>query len=314
MPASAATIVPVATKEPAPTKTSILKTASLNTASALDDSPKIEFETLAHPFVCHFSEALARYGVPGLLRPSTHDLKPLLNFAVLPFNAKVVREPYPEDRVDFGEGKLSQAIRSTAFSAYNWELFFHIPTLLADRLLQNNHFEEALRMLRYVFDSTDGDGGYWKFKPFSSARIESVKALLASIQEAASDGLKQLAEWRDHPFQPHLLARHRIGEYMKFVVLKVIDICLKAGDYYFRQDTIESIEIARLYYVMAADLLGPRPLKVPAPGQSTAKSFAELRAAGLDEFGNALVAFENELPFYNSALTAAIEEGNTCLA
>ena len=314
---SAAAIVPVGIKEPAPTKTSILKTASLNTASTLDDSPKIEFETLAHPFVCHFSEALARYGVPGLLRPSTQDLKPLLNFAVLPFNAKVVREPYPEDRVDFGEGKLSQAIRSTAFSAYNWELFFHIPTLLADRLLQSNHFEEALRMLRYVFDPTDGKGGYWKFKPFasvgSSARVENVKSLLASIQNATSDGLKQLAEWRDHPFQPHLLARHRIGEYMKFVVLKMNDICLKAGDYYLRQDTIESIEIARLCYVMVADAQGPRPLKVPAPGQSVTKSFAELRQAGLDEFGNALVALENELPFYNSASTTAIEEGSTVL-
>jgi peptidoglycan hydrolase-like protein with peptidoglycan-binding domain len=312
---SATANLSMATKEVA-SKTSAIQSTALNEYLELDDAPHIVFETLAHPLACKFSEALARYGLPGLLSTETQN-PTLLAFAKQPFNTQVVHEPYPNEGVDFGQDLSSHALRSTAFSSYNWELFFHIPMLLADRLLQSNHFEEALRMVHYVFDPTDGKGGYWKFKPFasvgSSARLDNVKSLLASIQKASSDGLKQLAEWHDHPFQPHLLARHRIGEYMKFVARKLLDICIKAGDYHFGQDTIESIEIARLFYVMAADVSGPRTLKVPAPGRTTAKSFAELRGAGLDEFGNALVAFENELPFYNSASTSAIEEGSTVL-
>jgi peptidoglycan hydrolase-like protein with peptidoglycan-binding domain len=275
-----------------------------------------QLDLMEHPFVCQFGEALERNGLAGLLTPSTQALREGSAFLVSGrpvFNPAVVMKPFPERRVDFGEGESSLTLRSTPYSIFNWELFFHVPMLLSERLLQHNHFEAALRMLRYVFDPTSGEGGYWKFKPFTSARPETLEAFLSSIRRAASESLKQLAAWRDHPFQPHLLARLRVGEYMKFVVLRMIEVCIKAGDHYFRQDTIESIEIARLYYVMAADLLGPRPLKVPAPGQSVAKSFAELRDAGLDEFGNTWVALENELPFYNSASAAAVEEGGTVL-
>ena len=41
-----------------------------------------------------------------------------------------------------------------AYTLYNWELFFHIPLLIATRLSSNQRFEEAQRWFHYIFDPT----------------------------------------------------------------------------------------------------------------------------------------------------------------
>src|SRR6185436_7060832 len=66
-------------------------------------------------------------------------------------------------------------------------------------------------------------------------------------------------------------------------------------------DTIESINEATQRYVLAANLLGPRPQRIPPPGTVQPKTFAQLKAQGIDAMGNALVELENKFPF-NQAL------------
>ena len=44
------------------------------------------------------------------------------------------------------------------YGSYNWELFFHIPLLIATRLMQNQRFAEARRWFHYIFDPTCTDG------------------------------------------------------------------------------------------------------------------------------------------------------------
>ena len=39
-----------------------------------------------------------------------------------------------------------------AYSAYNWELFFHIPLLIAERFRKAQRFSEALRWYHFIFD------------------------------------------------------------------------------------------------------------------------------------------------------------------
>ena len=73
------------------------------------------------------------------------------------------RSLYPREDVDFTFGG--------AYSIYNWELFFHAPLLIADRLSKNQRFEEAQKWFHYIFDPTDtsSDGvpqRYWRTKPF----------------------------------------------------------------------------------------------------------------------------------------------------
>ncbi len=42
-----------------------------------------------------------------------------------------------------------------AYALYNWELFFHAPMLIADRLAKSQRFDEALRWLHLIFDPRD---------------------------------------------------------------------------------------------------------------------------------------------------------------
>src|SRR5262249_41710891 len=81
------------------------------------------------------------------------------------------------------------------------------------------------------------------------------------------------------------------------VVMKYLDNLIAWGDDLFQQDTLESINEATLLYVLAANLLGPRPERIPPSATVQPKTFAQLKAAGLDEMGNALVELESKFPF-----------------
>ncbi|MFN8484246.1 MAG: neuraminidase-like domain-containing protein [Anaerolineae bacterium] len=273
----------------------------------------LRYETLFHPFVCEFIKGLRRDGVPGLLNLDNQrlTLNWLFQSRYQP-NAQLVAQPYPVESVDFGQSADSPILHSTAYSTYNMELVFHAPMLIAGRLAQNFHFPEAIRWLQYVFNFTDGQGDFWKVLPFRRTPKQQIDDLLAAITARNADATKSLAEWRDNPFRPHLIARRRPIAYMKHVVMKCVEVLCACGDYYFRQDSIESINIATQYYVMAANLLGPRPEQMPARGDTQPRTFAELRS-GLDAFGNALVDFENRFPLYSSSSLASSKEAATVL-
>src|SRR5262249_9083338 len=106
--------------------------------------------------------------------------------------------------------------------------------------------------------------------------------------------------WRDNPFKPHVVARSRYLAYQLNVVMKYLDNLIAWGDYLFRQDTIETLNEATQIYVLAANVLGPPPQRVPARSKRSPMTYAQLKAKGIDAFGNALVELENSFPF-NSA-------------
>jgi len=55
--------------------------------------------------------------------------------------------------------------------------------------------------------------------------------------------------------------------YMKWIVMKYIEILIEYGDYYFRQNTLETIPNAIQMYVTASHLYGPRGQKVKKQGK-----------------------------------------------
>src|SRR5258706_13703986 len=79
---------------------------------------------------------------------------------------------------------------------------------------------------------------------------------------------------RNKPFMPHAVARTRQLAYMYFVVMRYLDNLMAWGDDLFRQDTIESINEATQIYVLAANILGARPERVPIKGTVRSKTFA----------------------------------------
>ena len=66
---------------------------------------------------------------------------------------------------------------SGSYSSYNWELFFHAPLLIADRLTKNQRFEEAAKWFHYIFNPTDTSSEpapqrYWQTKEFFEKTAE----------------------------------------------------------------------------------------------------------------------------------------------
>ena len=58
-------------------------------------------------------------------------------------------------RVSWGEdNEIIDFSPDAAYSVYNWELFFHAPLYIAERLSQNQQFEDALKWFHFIFDPT----------------------------------------------------------------------------------------------------------------------------------------------------------------
>jgi len=175
--------------------------------------------------------------------------------------------------------------------------------------------EEARRWFHFIFDPTSNDSSvpppqrFWKFLRFrQETKTEFIQELLTQLSLGDDNELKQRMEksiqaWRDKPFQPHVIARGRYLAYQINVVMKYLDNLIAWGDSLFIQDTMETVNEATQIYVLAANILGPKPQKVPPRKKLVPKTYAQLKAAGIDKFGNALVEMENDFPFNVAPVT-----------
>jgi hypothetical protein len=265
------------------------------------------FENVFHPFVGELIEKLNRESLRGMLDPDFHQslTAEFFDDFYTALNSRVVTVEHFPKQIELHAGG--------AYTNYNWELLFHIPLAIAVHLSKNQRFAEAQRWFHYIFDPTSNDTSvpvpqrFWKFLPFRTAtdptRIDALLALLSKpdpnpeeerVRETILQGYEAI---RNDPFQPHAVARTRQVAYQYCVVMKYLDNLIAWGDSLFRQDTIESLNEATQRYVLAANLLGPRPERIPPRGSARPKTFAELKQQGLDALGNALVDLEGQLPF-----------------
>ena len=266
------------------------------------------FENFFHPFVGELIEQLNKASIPGMLDPRFQQLL-IDDFFASTYgvqNQKLVKvKSFPKE-IDVAEGG--------PYSVYNWELMFHIPLTIAVHLSKNQRFAEAQRWFHYIFDPTANDTSvpvpqrFWNFIAFRKAgagkQIDELLALLSKPADECTDEElelkgKILAGYeaiRNKPFQPHAVARTRQLAYRYCVVMNYLDNLIAWGDSLFRQDTIESINEATQRYVLAANILGRRPEPQPPRGQVRARTFAQLKAQGLDAMGNAMVELEGAFP------------------
>lgn len=271
-----------------------------------------------HPYAADFMNAVAAKGIAGLLDPEYNASDPdaLSNklrrqqvkkeFFKDLYGARteIVHENLPVDEIDFSD--------RGAYSIYNWELFFHIPMLIADKLSLNQQFEEAQQWYHYIFDPTSTSSDYnipqrfWKFKPFveiydqaEDGTPASIQQLMKLLNEGDEDLEAQVDAWRDDPFNPHLIARMRITAYQKNVVMKYLDNLLNWADLLFKQDTMETTNEAAQIYMLAWYILGDKPRLVDK-AETEAKTYCELKNEGIDDFSNAMVELETRLIKYFS--------------
>jgi hypothetical protein len=201
---------------------------------------------------------------------------------------------YPVEDIDFTP--------TGAYSVYNWELFFHAPMLIATTLSQNQQFADADTWFRYIFDPTNdppNDGApqrYWKVLPFKTTPAESITDLMTALDQGDASAATQVSDWRAHPFAPFRVARLRLTAFQRWVFMKYLDNLIAWGDQLFAQNTRESINQAAQLYVLASDLLGPRPDLAPARTATPVQTYAQLQPR-LDAFSNVMELLENEFPF-----------------
>ncbi|MDY6992963.1 MAG: hypothetical protein SVR94_10235, partial [Pseudomonadota bacterium] len=277
-----------------------------------------------------FSQQLFAKGVVGLLTLKTQredELPkfaeyngPIINFPVIfPF----INSPWSEDFLlwlenfsskdtiyyrEYAKLKVPTSFEldfASANGSYYWEIFFHIPYLIAQTLNTAQRFEEAKKWYQYVYDPTEPKSNentrpFWKFLPFH-------------------DDLNQTADWdiqldnyRDDPFDPHGIARLRPIAYRKALVMSYIDNLLDWGDLLFQQYTRETINEARMLYILAYDLLGKRPenlgVKKLEPAQNYRQIYADFYpGSGTDNSA----AFAILLELENDPANATIPEIST---
>jgi len=258
-----------------------------------------------HPYTTLFIRELKRFGLPGLfsrtMQTEPHKVGPGNSFDFVQEYKPIA----PSAPSDSAKKEIIDFSADGAYSLYNWELFLHAPLMIAMRLSQNQRFEEAMKWFHFIFDPTSADDKpspqkYWKTKPFfdyttEDYRNQRIETLLKLINAKSPGYEKQVDLWRKNPFNPHLAARLRPIAYQRNVVMKYIDNLIGWADQLFRQDTIESINEATLLYVLAAEILGRRPARVPSRQRIADMSYKELESK-LDAFGNSLVEVENLLP------------------
>ncbi len=282
------------------------------------------FKNLFHPAVGNLQATLDR-------QPLARFFTRYLGSNSEPFFDKTY-DPQEPEPTEVDDGQTSRLIDVTAdgpYANYNWELFFHAPLTVAVHLSKTQRFAEAQRWFHFIFnplnatDSTTPGRRFWNFLPFrktsSTKRIEDILAILSTPRAELSDPDDQALQdelldgydaIREKPFQPHAVARTRYVAYQYQVIMKYLDNLIAWGDHLFQQDTIETINEATQLYVLAANLLGPRPQQIPPRGTVRAKSFAQLKAAGLGPIGNALVELEGQFPFNLVAPQTGAEGGD----
>lgn len=277
------------------------------------------FRSFKHPYVGDLITAMNRAEDPikGLLAPATQAMtRTFFDGVYSPKQTPqvTVTQPYPIDEIDTSD--------HGPYANYNWELFFHIPLTVAVHLSKTRRFGEAQRWFHFIFDPTSNDKTlpppkrFWNFLAFrndsDSKSIDELLTLLShdptTLSPADQDRQKGVLygyqAMLNNPFSPHAVARTRHVAYQYNVVMKYLDNLIAWGDDLFQQYTTETINEATLLYVLANNILGPRPERIPPLGVVQSRTFAQLKALSLDEMGNALVDLEASFPFNMAAPTS----------
>lgn len=244
-----------------------------------------------------------------------------------------------QDFLNIHNKKLDQLDFNGAYGTYFWEIFFHIPFLIGSTLNAHQRYDEARQWYQYIFNpnqcsprsshslpkpidswplndnqltiqdesgeynSTLDESCYWGFLPFRGHTLQKLRGILSNSAE--------IAAYKEDPFDPHGIARLRIGAYEKAVVMKYIDNLLDWGDALFTQDTWESITQATTLYLQAYDLLGPKPKNLGQPPAQPAQTFNQLKQhtqgtsseflidleTNRQEYQNFLKQFGDNVPF-----------------
>ncbi|WP_264328552.1 MULTISPECIES: neuraminidase-like domain-containing protein [unclassified Wolbachia] len=175
----------------------------------------------------------------------------------------------PSDTLDF----------SGAYGLYLWEIFFHIPMLVAWHLHKEQDFATARKWYQYIFNPTNNNKE-WQFLPFEKHNSDNIVESINDTQTAE--------ELAIDPFDPYTIAKQRTTAFEKYIIISYIDNLIDWGDMLFAKGSWEALNQATMLYIRAWDLLGPKPIK-KGNFSVQPQSFSELK-------DHDLLKMETELP------------------
>lgn len=123
-----------------------------------------------------------------------------------------------------------------AFGLYAWEVFYHIPSLVASRYVEQGNYDAAARWFQAIYDPSKAPS--WNVLPLRQCVDQS--------GAAPSEGITD----------PDELAMDNPAFYQQATIRQVLEATLAAGDNAYRQETQESLQQAKLLYVSGKRLFG----------------------------------------------------------
>ncbi|WP_085636590.1 MULTISPECIES: neuraminidase-like domain-containing protein [unclassified Pseudomonas] len=201
--------------------------------------------------------------------------------AVLDWDTQFLDEPPPES------GPITEL--NGAFDGANglffWELFFHLPHLVATRLRAEDRFSQAQDWLHYLFDpqaAADPEDPppanpkpqYWRCRP---------------LVKPGNPGCESL-----DPTDPDAIGYAAPRHFQILVFTEYVSNLMAWGDWHYRQLTRDSLVAAKLCYVQAEFLMGKAP-SARTTNQWRTDTVANL--LGRSASRPALERFERELDF-----------------
>jgi len=206
--------------------------------------------------------------------------------AVLDWDTQFPDEPPLPDGVAEPNGPFDGAN-----GLFFWELFFHLPHLVATRLKDEERFVEAQQWLHFIFDpQAPADAAranpkprYWRCRPLNVPSAEGDVGCEA-----------------DNPTDPDAIAYSTPRHYQMLIFLDYVANLVAWGDWLYRQLTRDSLAAAKLQYLRAKNLMGAAP-DVQTLSQWTPATLAELveeleDSTELKAFEQALVLDSGSLP------------------
>ncbi|MCF7697251.1 hypothetical protein KPG66_14695 [Mycetohabitans sp. B2] len=182
------------------------------------------------------------------IRMNTLFVKDLINHAnialerLLSWDSQMIEEPAitgtEVETMDF----------KGANGLYFWELFFHLPFMIAHRFHTEQSFADSDEWLNFVFNPAyrrqEGSDrpDYWNVRPIAP---EYERPALEYAVRA--------------PVDPDGVAAAYPVHYRKAVFMLMIRNLIARGDWAYRELTPDSLGEAKLWYMRALNLLGPRP-------------------------------------------------------
>jgi hypothetical protein len=241
---------------------------------------------------------LSHGGVDGLLATTSQQAlkEPSLTIDII----NNIRNRVVSGKMDF----------SGSLGVYFREIFFHVPFLIANHLNSQQRFAAAQRWYHFILDPTASEttvpatDRVWRYIEFRGLGVPALREIL--------EDPKALGVYLKDPFNPHAIARLRLSAYQKTIYMKYIDNLLDWGDSLYTQYTAEAINEAMLLYVLASDMLGPRPAELGECGEGAVEPTYEIIAPAIGSqvgTGPAPILIELENRAFSGSGTAAMVAG-----